>query len=70
MSAKKYVTGCLTKEDVISQADVVYRGYCIDRIDFKEMYRIYDPEHPHDTIAYVDCLDEAKKGIDWLKERK
>ena len=30
-------------------------------IDFRMAYRLYDPTHPVDTIAYVDDLQDAEK---------
>ena len=30
-------------------------------IDFRMAYRLYDPTHPVDTIAYVDNLQVAEK---------
>ena len=30
-------------------------------IDFRMAYRLYDPTHPVDTIAYVDNLQDAEK---------
>ena len=30
-------------------------------IDFRMAYRLYDPTHPVDTIAYVDDLQVAEK---------
>ena len=30
-------------------------------IDFRMLYRLYDPNHPADTIAYVDDLQVAEK---------
>ena len=41
-----------------------YTGYCIDYIEHRSEYRVYDPLHPQQTIAYADSVDEAKQGID------
>ena len=30
-------------------------------IPYMKSYRLYDPKHPQDTIAYVDDLDEARR---------
>ena len=30
-------------------------------IDFRRAYRLYDSNHPVDTVAYVDDLQVAKK---------
>ena len=41
-----------------------YRRYVIEYIDYREDYRIYDPKAPYQTIAYVDSIEEAMRGID------
>lgn len=41
-----------------------YKGYCIEYIETRGDYRVYDPIHPSQSIAYVDSLEEAKQGID------
>lgn len=30
-------------------------------IDFRMAYRLYDPNHPVDTVAYVDDLQTAER---------
>lgn len=65
---REYVCGMLTKKDIINQADVVYRGYCIDYIGHKDLWRIYRPEKPLWTVAYEDTLEKAKEGIDWNEQ--
>ena len=30
-------------------------------IEFRMLYRLYDPNHPADTIAYVDNLQDAER---------
>ena len=41
-----------------------YKGYCIEYIETRGDYRVYDPIHPSQSIAYVDSIEEAKQGID------
>ena len=33
----------------------------VEWIDFRMAYRLYDSNHPVDTIAYVDNLQDAEK---------
>jgi len=48
-----------------------YKSYGIEYIDYRGDYRVYDPWGNVGTIAYVDSIEEAKKGIDeQLPERK
>ena len=42
----------------------MYKGYCIDYIDYRKLYRVFKPERPQDTVAYTETIDEAVKGID------
>ena len=35
---------------------IKYKGYIIDYIDYRKGYRIYDPKHPAQTVAYEDYL--------------
>ena len=30
------------------------QSYQADWIDYMDAYRVYDPEHPQQTVAYVD----------------
>lgn len=41
-----------------------YKGYMIEFIENRGDYRVYDPVHPEQTIAYEDSLEAARTGID------
>ena len=45
---------------------VYYKGYVIEYIPHRGDYRVYQEESPTDTVAYEDCLFEAKTRIDEL----
>lgn len=45
-------------------ADVHYRGYVFEYDHRGRSWRIYEQGKPHQTIAYVDTVGEAKAGID------
>lgn len=44
--------------------ETIYKGYVIEYIPHRGDYRVYDPDQPQQTIAYVDSIEEAKQGID------
>lgn len=48
---------------------LLYRGYVIEWIDYRDDYRVYNIKYPQQTVAYEDTIDEAKKGIDFYLDR-
>ena len=41
-----------------------YRGYRIEYIDYSDLFRVWDPKYPSQTVAYHHTLQEAYNGID------
>lgn len=49
---------------------IMYRGYVVEFIEYRGDYRIYNPEHPNQTVAYVEGpLMNVKKDIDFHLDR-
>ena len=48
----------------IYTADIRYRGYVFEWHEYEQNWRIYEQGKPHQTVAYVDTVEEAKAGID------
>lgn len=46
-----------------------YKGYCIEYISYRNLWRVYRFPYPQNTIAYCDSLEEAKEGIDFNEGR-
>ena len=44
--------------------DILYRGFAIDWADYMDAYRVYDPRHPQQTLAYADTIESAKEHLD------
>ena len=44
--------------------DVEYRGFVFEWHEGDQTWRIYEQGKPHQTVAYVDTVEEAKAGID------
>lgn len=48
---------------------IYYRGFVIEYIDYRKDFRVYDPNYPQQTCAYVDSYREAKENIDYMYSR-
>ncbi len=45
---------------------IFYRGYVVEWIDYRKDFRIYKPEHPEQTVAYMDGpFSSIKEEIDF-----
>ena len=39
------------------------KTYVIEHIDYMDAYRLFDADHPEQTMAYVDTISEAQTSI-------